>query len=152
MESISIDGLKILVPEGETKEDIKAREKIIKDFYGQWIAAHPDKKIWNKNLQAFIHVKFLSINETYCKAARSYKSTLAVFRLTEVLENAVKIEECFAKSNKNQKMFEKILLMLAYENIKMTVGLQRTTQEYVQYSISVIATPLIADEKKKPAE
>ena len=36
------------IPTGRTKEDIKVREKLIKDFYAQWIVAHPDKKVWNK--------------------------------------------------------------------------------------------------------
>ena len=52
------------IPAGHTKEDIKAREKLIKDLYAQWIAEHPEKKIWNRSLGAFVNVKFLSINET----------------------------------------------------------------------------------------
>ena len=79
------------IPKGRTKDDIKAREKLIKDFYAQWISEHPDKKVWNCDMGAFIHVKFLSINETYEKAARDYESTLAVFRLTEILESAVRV-------------------------------------------------------------
>ena len=35
----------ITIPAGTRKEDIKAREKIIKDFYAKWISEHPDKKI-----------------------------------------------------------------------------------------------------------
>ena len=125
------------IPTGHTKDDIKAREKMIKDFYAKWISSHPDKKIYNKNLKAFINVKFLSINETYEKASRSKESTEAVFRLTEILENAVKIGEKPAKRNtKNQKQFEK-LIMMQYGNIKLTVGLQRSNQEYVQYCITV---------------
>ena len=77
------------LPTGHAKEDIKLREKLIKDFYAQWIAKHPDKKVLNKFLGLYIHVKFLSINETYEKASRNHESTLAVFRLTEILENAV---------------------------------------------------------------
>ena len=38
------------VPVGISREDIKVREKIIKDFYASWIAEHPDKKVWNDNL------------------------------------------------------------------------------------------------------
>ena len=56
------------IPVGRTKEDIKAREQIIKDFYAQWIAEHPDKKVFNITLGKHICVKFLSINETYEKA------------------------------------------------------------------------------------
>ena len=62
------------IPTGHTKEEIKVREKLIKDFYAQWISRHPEKKIWNRNLKAFINVKFLSINETYDKASRCYES------------------------------------------------------------------------------
>lgn len=124
------------IPKGRTRPEIKIREKIIKDFYAKWISEHPDKSITNKNLNSKICIKYLSINETYAKASRSYTSTLAVFRLTEILENAILIEEVTPKNNKNQKQFEKILYM-KYENIKLTVGLQRTRQEHVQYCITV---------------
>ena len=125
------------IPQGRTKEDIKAREKIIKDFYAEWIAEHPTKQIQNLSLGKPIHVKFLSINETYEKASRSYESTLAVLRLTEVLQNAVLIGEQPAKRNtRNQKQFEKLLVM-QYEDIKLTVGLQRSNQDLVQYCITV---------------
>ena len=125
------------IPTGRAKDDIKAREKMIKDFYAKWISSHPEKKIFNKNLKAFINVKFLSVNETYEKASRSKESTEAVFRLTEILENAVKVGEKPAKRDtKNQKQFEKLILM-QYGNVKLTVGLQRSNQEYVQYCITV---------------
>ena len=125
------------IPRGRTKEDIKFREKLIKDFYAQWICEHPDKKIWNQNLGMFINVKFLSINETYEKASRSYESTLAVFRLTEILEGAIKTGELPSKRNtKNQKQFEKLIVM-RYGEVKLTVGLQRSNKELVQYCISV---------------
>ena len=125
------------IPIGHTKEEIKVREKLIKDFYSKWISEHPDKKIWNKGLSEYIHVKFLSINETYEKASRSYESTLAVFQLTEILENATLANTKLAKRNtKNQKQFE-ALLMMQYNNIKLTVGRQRSNQELVQYGITV---------------
>ena len=89
------------------------------------------------SLGKYIYVKFLSLNETYEKAARSYESTLAVFRLTEVLQNATFVEEQPAKRNtRNQKQFEKLLVM-QYENVKLTVGLQRSNQDLVQYCITV---------------
>ena len=129
------------IPKGRTKDEIKAREKLIKDFYSQWISENPEKKIWNNNLGAFIHVKFLSINETYEKAARNYESTLAVFRLTEILENAVKIsEKATNRKTRNQKQFEK-LIVLKYGEAKLTVGFQRSTQEMVQYCITVPQDP-----------
>lgn len=125
------------IPKGKTKADIKAREKLIKDFYARWIAEHPNKKIWNRYLGAFIHVKFLSINETYEKAARNYESTVAVFRLTDLLENAVVIgEKTTNQHTRNQKQFEKLIVM-KHGEVKLTVGLQRSTQELVQYCITV---------------
>ena len=125
------------IPIGRTKEDIKTREKIIKDFYAKWIAEHPDKKVFNVSLAKFICVMFLSINETYEKAARSYESTMAVFRLTEILQNATFVEELPAKRNtRNQKQFKKLLVM-QHQNIKLTVGLQRSNQDLVQYCITV---------------
>ena len=125
------------IPIGRTKEEIKTREKIIKDFYAKWITEHPEKKVFNVSLAKYIYVKFLSINETYEKAARSYESTMAVFRLTEILQNANFVEELPAKRNtRNQKQFEKLLVM-QYQNVKLTVGLQRSNQDLVQYCITV---------------
>ena len=130
-----------LIPEGYTKQDIKAREKIIKSFYAQWISEHPDKKIWNENLGAFINIKYLSINETYEKAARNYESTLAVLHLTDILESAIKVSEKPSKREvKNQKQFEKMIVM-RLGCVKMIVGLQRSSKEYVQYCVSVPTDP-----------
>ena len=130
------------IPKGRTKEEIRTREQIIKDFYAKWIAEHPDKKVFNTVLGKYICVKFLSINETYEKASRSYESTLAVFRLTEILQNAMFVEELPAKRNtRNQKQFEKILVM-QHENIKLTVGLQRSNQDLVQYCTTVPQKPV----------
>ena len=93
------------------------------------------------SLGSFINVKFLSINETYEKAARDYDSTHAVLRLTEILGGAVKISEQPSKRDvRNQKQFEKMIIM-RYDKVKLVVGLQRSTQEYVQYSITVPSRP-----------
>ena len=62
---------------------------------------------------------------------------MAVFRLTEILQNANFVEELPAKRNtRNQKQFEKLLVM-QYQNVKLTVGLQRSNQDLVQYCITV---------------
>ena len=106
------------------------------------MSEHPGKKIFNAALGKNICVKFLSINETYEKASRSYESTLAVFRITEILQNAKFVEELPAKRNtRNQKQFERILVM-QHENIKLTVGLQRSNQDLVQYCITVPQKPV----------
>ncbi len=126
------------IPRGSDKLSIKEREKIITCFYAHWIAEHPAKRIWNEHLQDYILVKFISINETYNKAARRYESTLAVFRLSEVLRYAVLIDEKPTKSNdKNQKAFSKLLIM-RYNDIKLIVGVQKSNQDKVQYCLSAI--------------
>ena len=125
------------IPKGRTKEEIKVREQLIKDFYAQWISEHPDKKVFNLDLGRYVCVKFLSINETYEKAARNYESTLAVFQLTEILQKAKLVEELPTKRNtRNQKQFEKLLVM-QYKNIKLIIGIQRSNQDLVQYCITV---------------
>ena len=86
------------LPRGITKEDIKAREKVIKDFYVHWISGNPEKKVWNDNLQDYILVKFISINETFKK-----------------------------------------LLIMRYDDVKLIVGVQKSNQDKVQYSLSAIA-------------
>ena len=126
------------IPTGTSKEDIKIREKIIKDYYANWISDNPEKKIWNDNLQDYILVKYQSINETYNKAARRFESTLAVFRLSEVLKKAVlKSERRTKPGDKNQRPYSKLLIMF-YDGIKLTVGVKKTTQEKVQYCLTAV--------------
>ena len=88
-------------------------------------------------LQDYIYVRFLSIEETSEKAARQFESTLAVFRLTELLTKSKKIEEVEPKKGtKNQQKFVKILIM-RHENIKMTVGVQKSGNK-IQYCITAL--------------
>jgi hypothetical protein len=133
----------IKIPQGRTKEEIQQREKIIKDFYAMWNATNPEKRIYNINLQSFIYVKFLSIQETTEKAARSYKSTLAVTYLTEVLELATVINYTKPKEgNKKQSRFSDIIIMqykkANFGKIKLTVGVLRGSREKIQYCITAI--------------
>ena len=126
------------IPQGNTREDIKARRQIIKDFYAQWIAVHPEKRVWNKSLKAYIYVKFQSINETAGHAAISYQSTNAVMQLSDVLEKAKLVEKWPPKYNdKNQKPYSKLFLM-RWKDCRLIVGLQKSTGEYVQYYIGSI--------------
>ena len=129
------------IPTGHTRAEIKARERFIRDFYTRGIMEHPDRKVWNRDLESCIFVKFISFNETVEKAARSYESTLAVFNLTEILEGSVKTVEHPSKKNvQNQKQFEKMVIM-KYGDVKLTVGLQRSTQELVQCCVTVPSNP-----------
>ena len=63
---------------GDTIEDKKQRKQFIVDFYGQWIAVNTTKQIFNKSLNDFINVRFLSLQETAGHASHTYKSTIAV--------------------------------------------------------------------------
>lgn len=126
------------IPQGNSREEVRQRDRAIKDFYAGWIAENPEKKIWNDDLKDYIHIKYLSITETAEKAARKYESTLAVLRLSEVLAKSKKIAEVPPKKGtRNQKPFFKMYIM-QLENIKMTVGLQKSTGDKVQYCISAI--------------
>ena len=126
------------IPQGNSREEVKQRDQIIKDFYAGWIAENPEKKMWNEDLQDYILVKYLSITETAEKAARQYESTLAVMRLSELLTKSKKVAEVPPKKGtKNQKPFLKMYIM-QLDNIKMTVGLQKSTGDKVQYCITAI--------------
>ena len=126
------------IPQGNSMEEVRMRDQIIKDFYAGWIAENPEKKMWNEDLQDYILVKYLSITETAEKAARQYESTLAVMRLSELLTKSKKVAEVPPKKGtKNQKPFVKMFIM-QLDNIKMTVGLQKSTGDKVQYCITAL--------------
>ena len=126
----------IVIPQGNTPEDIKSRKQLIGDFYAKWNREHPDKKVWNRSLGAFIHIKFQSINETKGHASISCASTKAVFELTRILERAVVIKRKEAKKNdRNQKSFDQMVVM-SYKGIRLLVGHQKCKDEYVQYCIT----------------
>ena len=126
------------IPQGNSREEVKQRDQIIKDFYAGWIAENPEKKMWNDDLQDYILVKYLSITETAEKAARQYESTLAVMRLSELLTKSKKVAEVPPKKGtKNQKPFLNMYIM-QLDNIKMTVGLQKSTGDKVQYCITAL--------------
>lgn len=123
------------IPWGNSRDDIKTRKQIIKDYYASWIAEHPDKRVWNKSLMTHIHVKFQSINETAGHAALSFESTLAVTHLTDILSNASVTEKWPPKySDKNQRPYSKMLL-LRWKSYRLIVGIQKSTGEYVQYYV-----------------
>ena len=126
------------IPQGNSRVEVKLRDQMIKDFYAGWIVENPEKKMWNDDLQDYILVKYLSITETAEKAARQYESTLAVMRLSELLTKSKKVAEVPPKKGtKNQKPFLKMYIM-QLDNIKMTVGLQKSTGDKVQYCITAI--------------
>ena len=85
----------------------------------------------------------MSLQETSLIAALSYKSTLAVTYLTEVLENA-KLEKRVKpkQDNQNQKRFSEMILMKYnkkdFGNIKLTIGVLKGSRQKIQYCITAI--------------
>lgn len=124
-----------VVPTGKDKDALYARTQLVKSYYRKWINDNPEKRVWNQSLSAYIYVKGQSINETMAKAALTVESTQAIARLTEVLSQAIVISESEPKPNRNQHIYEKILIMQTPDNVRLIVGLQRSCKEFVQYSI-----------------
>ena len=133
-----------MIPEGNTLDEIKERERIIREFYREWKEKNPLQRKYNLALKEYINIRMVSIVETSEHAAKSYLSTLAVLQLDAVLVGAKKISIKKVKpNNKNQQPFERMMIM-EYElvgigTVKMTVGVRRRTQEKVQYCITAIS-------------
>jgi hypothetical protein len=133
----------IEIPQGKTREELNIRKKFIKNFYAIWNAENPTKQIYNLDLQDFISIRFLSIQETSLIAALSYKSTLAVTYLTEILENAKVEQHVMPKqNNENQNRFSEMILMEYDKNdfgkIKLTVGILKGSKQNIQYCITAL--------------
>ena len=127
--------MELEIPKGNTQEDIKARRHIIKAVYGIWVKEHPEKKVWNDSLNAYIHVKFLSLNEILGHAPRSFESTQAFTRMSAIMANATFVESRPPKPrDKNQKSFSKMSL-LRWKHYRLLVGNQKSTGEQVLYYI-----------------
>jgi hypothetical protein len=125
-----------IIPKGREKEDLKAREKIINEIYLKWYESNPDKCAYNRNLKDFIHVRFESVNETVNKAARTCQSTIAVFQLTDILQNATVTGYEKPKQNKNQSKYTQ-MIMMQWENAKLIVGVRKDKKK-IQYCITSI--------------
>ena len=133
-----------MIPEGNTLDEIKERERIIREFYREWKERNPLQRKYNLALKEYINIRMVSIVETSEHAAKSYLSTLAVLQLDAILVGAKKVSIKKVKANnKNQQPFERMMIM-EYElvgigTVKMTVGVRRRTQEKVQYCITAIS-------------
>lgn len=132
-----------IIPEDNSVESIKVRERVIRDFYRDWKEKNPSQRKYNLSLKEYINIRMVSIVETSEHAAKSYLSTLAVLQLDAILTGARKISIKKTKvGNKNQKPFERMMIM-EYEltgigKVKMTVGIRRRTKEKVQHCITAI--------------
>ena len=134
----------IIIPKGNSSEDIKEREKIIRHFYRRWKEENPSQRRYNPSLKEYINIRMVSIIETSEHAAKSYLSTLAVLQLDAILVGAKKVYiSKTKKNNKNQEPFERMMIMeyelIGIGKVKMTVGIRRRTKEKVQYCITAIS-------------
>ena len=134
----------IIIPRGQTKEEMQIRKKMIKDFYAIWNAANPTKQVYNACLKEFVNIRYLSINETAEMASKRYLSTFVVTHyFTEILELAKEIRRTKSKQeNENQKRFSEIIV-LKYDKegigtIKLTVGILKGSGQHIQYCITAI--------------
>ncbi|MDR2911657.1 MAG: hypothetical protein LBV47_09920 [Bacteroidales bacterium] len=131
------------LPQDDSTEAKKQRKQFIIDFYSQWIAVNSTKQIFNGSLNDFINVRFLSIQETAGHASHTYKSTVAVTFLTEILEKAKRMTSVKPKpENKNQQRFSEIIVMehskQIFGKIKLTVGILKGNKQKIQYCITAI--------------
>ena len=133
-----------MIPEGNTLNEVKERERIIREFYREWKEKNPSQRKYNLSLKEYINIRMVSIIETSEHAAKSYLSTLAVLQLDAILVGAKKVSiKKIKPNNKNQQPFECIMIMeydlVGIGTVKMTVGVRRRTQEKVQYCITAIS-------------
>ena len=131
------------VPTGDTVEDRRIRNRLIRQFYHQWMGRNEDRRVFNKSLNDFIHVKYISVNETAGHASLRYLSTLAVLQLDAILPNAVlKQNKPVNQNTKNQKGFKRMLIMEylcpAIGLVRLTVGQKSSDDSKVQYCITAI--------------
>lgn len=131
------------VPVGDSTEDRRERNRLIRQFYYQWLNRNDSRKVFNRSLNDYIHVKYISVNETAGHASLRYLSTLAVLQLDAILPNAVlKESKPIHQGTKNQKGFNRMLIMEyscpAIGIVRLTVGQKRSDGAKVQYCITAI--------------
>ena len=130
------------IPLGDSPEDVLKRRNIISRFYREWKMQNPLQRRYNLSLKEYINIRFVSITETCTHSSRTYLSTLAVLQLDAILTGAKKVTTVPAKKNRNQKEFDKMLIMHyrcpGIGTVKMTVGVKRKTHEKVQYCITAL--------------
>jgi hypothetical protein len=135
------------IPKGIEKAEIKVREAVIWAILSQWLSSNPLKRKKNICLDDYIYMRFDGMQETVNKAARNYKSTMAILDLDYILEYATKVGTDKPKSKRQEKFSEMIIMtvntnrFLPYFNkIKMVVGIskQKKNAKKIQYSITAI--------------
>ena len=136
-----------IIPKGREKSDIKARENVVWAILGRWLSKNPLKRKKNIDLADYIYLRFDGMQETVNKAARNYKSTMAVFELDYLLANAIKIGTDKTQSKRQEKFSEMLIMNVNtpaylpyFEKVKMLVGItkQKKNSKKIQYSITAI--------------
>jgi uncharacterized protein (DUF1778 family) len=135
------------IPKGREKTAIQARENIVWAMLGKWLSKNPMKRKKNIDLNDYIYLRFDGMQETVNKAARNYKSTMAIFMLDFILENAKKVYTDKPQSKRQEKFAEMLIMnvnipaFLPYFcKVKMLVGVtkQKRNAKKIQYSITAI--------------
>ena len=52
--------LNMLIPQGNSKEELNQRQEIISQVYRKWTEENPDKRVYNRSLKDYINVRYLS--------------------------------------------------------------------------------------------
>jgi len=125
-----------VIPKGMEKANLKAREKVISEIYRRWFDRNQDRCVYNIDLKDFIHIRFESLNETINKAARNYQSTIAIFRLNDILQKAKVTGYEKPKQNKNQSKYIQLIIM-RWKSAKLIVGVRKDKKK-IQYCITAI--------------
>ena len=149
------DGVEIRpedVPVGDTPEDRRRRQEIIKQFYYQWKLRNPELYKYNFDLQENIYINHTSLVEAAGRASLTYLSTLAVLQLDAILQNAkISFVDKPKLGNKQQSKFEKMLGMEyscpGIGEVRLMVGVRKRDKTKVQYCITAI-TPILETRKK----
>jgi len=136
-----------IIPKGREKADIKTRENIVWAMLGKWLSKNPMKRKKNIDLDDYIYLRFDGMQETVNKAARNYKSTMAIFELDFILANANKVGTDKPQSKRQEKFAEMIIMNVTtpvflpyFAQVKMLVGVtkQKKDAKKIQYSITAI--------------
>lgn len=140
------------VPVGNTVEDRRERQEIIKQFYFYWKKRNPDLCKFNIDLAENIYINHTSLIETAGRASLTYHSTLAVLQLDAILQNAKVIFTDKPKvGNKQQSKFERMLGM-SYScpglgDVQLMVGVRKRDKAKIQYCITAL-TPILRLKEK----
>lgn len=140
------------VPVGDSAEDRRKRQEIIKQFYFHWKKQNPELYRYNLDLQENVYINHTSLVETAGRASLTYLSTLAVLQLDAILQNAkISFVDKPKTGNKQQSKFEKMLGMEyscpGIGDVQLMVGVRKRDKMKIQYCITAL-TPVFRSRKK----